>query len=304
MKNIILDTDIGVDCDDAVALALLLNAHKKNEITLKYVAASTARKGATGTVKAIATYYGVEVCTGILYRDYLECDYKNSYAEYVSREFSSPDSERDAIKDLRQIFSTVNQKFTYIAIGPLEGLARFLKSTGDEISDKTGLELFHERVDEVYMMGGAFSDSELYPEWNIFQSISGADCVTRMLKLPVYVVPAELGRMIMTGHTLTKEPDNPVFVSIEQFIKSELKIKNPTIYCRESWDPVTCYMALNPNTPLFRLSETGDVRVNKEGYTIFTPNKKGNYRIIKSVADSEMIADEINRCLPANKRGK
>ena len=301
MKNIILETDIGVDCDDAIALALLLNAHKKHEIALEYVAASTARKGATGTVKAIAAYYGVEVQTGALYKEYLACDHKNSYAAYVSNVFHAPDSKRDAIRDLRQIFAAGDKRFTYIAIGPFEGLARFLKSTGDDISPKTGKELFHECVDEIYMMGGAFSESEPDPEWNIYQSISGADYVTRNLKVPAYIVPAELGRSILTGQTLTEEPNNPVFVSIEQFIKNELKIQNPVAYHRESWDPVTCYIAVNPDSPLFCLSEFGYVHVTNGGFTIFTPEESGNYRIVKAAADSEVIAEEINKRIPSIK---
>ena len=53
-KKIILDTDMGVDCDDAAALAILLNKQSIGEIEILCVTASSTREGATGTIRAIA----------------------------------------------------------------------------------------------------------------------------------------------------------------------------------------------------------------------------------------------------------
>ena len=46
VKKIILDTDMGVDCDDAVALAILLNKHIAGEIEIGCITASSTREGA------------------------------------------------------------------------------------------------------------------------------------------------------------------------------------------------------------------------------------------------------------------
>ena len=58
MKRILLDTDMGVDCDDAVALALTLKAENAGLAELVGVTASTTRRGAVATVNAICRYYG------------------------------------------------------------------------------------------------------------------------------------------------------------------------------------------------------------------------------------------------------
>ena len=52
-KQLIFDTDIGMDCDDAAALGILLNAHKRGECEILAITASTGRECATATVKAI-----------------------------------------------------------------------------------------------------------------------------------------------------------------------------------------------------------------------------------------------------------
>lgn len=54
MKKFILDTDMGVDCDDAVALALLINYKKAGACDILGVTASSTREGATATIRTIA----------------------------------------------------------------------------------------------------------------------------------------------------------------------------------------------------------------------------------------------------------
>ena len=66
VKKIVLDTDIGIDCDDAVALALLLEKHVKKECELILVTTCSTRDGATETVKAICNYYNAHVDIGAM----------------------------------------------------------------------------------------------------------------------------------------------------------------------------------------------------------------------------------------------
>ena len=90
VKKIILDTDMGVDCDDAVALAILLNKHIAGEIQIGCITASSTREGATATVQAITNYYGVHLPIGAMASPSLECDKINNYGK--------------AVKDLRTRF--------------------------------------------------------------------------------------------------------------------------------------------------------------------------------------------------------
>ena len=64
MKKILLDTDMGADCDDAGALALLHIAERANLCSLIAVTVCTVNPYAAGAVDAINGYYGKRVPIG------------------------------------------------------------------------------------------------------------------------------------------------------------------------------------------------------------------------------------------------
>ena len=43
MKRILIDTDLGIDCDDAIALAMLINLEKRKECEIASVTISSSR---------------------------------------------------------------------------------------------------------------------------------------------------------------------------------------------------------------------------------------------------------------------
>ena len=102
MRKIIFDTDMGVDCDDVAALAILLNAHKKKECELVAITASSTREGATATVKVICNYYGVSVDIGAMGQPAIPCDSMNNYSLAVKNKYGETDVTDDAVKLIRQ----------------------------------------------------------------------------------------------------------------------------------------------------------------------------------------------------------
>ena len=83
MKKFILDTDMGVDCDDAVALALLLNYKKSGACEILGVTASSTREGATATIRTICEYYHEKLPIGAMALPSLSCDSINNYGKYI-----------------------------------------------------------------------------------------------------------------------------------------------------------------------------------------------------------------------------
>ena len=80
MKNIILDTDIGIDCDDAVALGLAASLMRTGKCEIKAVTCSTTREGAAQSADAILRYYGLNIPVGEMRLPQLLCDFTNKYA--------------------------------------------------------------------------------------------------------------------------------------------------------------------------------------------------------------------------------
>ena len=84
MKNIILDTDIGIDCDDAVALGLAASLMRAGKCEIKAVTCSTTREGAAQSADAILRYYGLNIPVGEMRLPQLLCDFTNKYAKAVA----------------------------------------------------------------------------------------------------------------------------------------------------------------------------------------------------------------------------
>ena len=81
---LIYDTDMDTDCDDAGAIAMLLQAHLAGKIELIGVAADSVSPYAAPCCEVLTRYYGVDVPIGTIYAD----DYQDSeeniarFAEY------------------------------------------------------------------------------------------------------------------------------------------------------------------------------------------------------------------------------
>ena len=297
VKKIVLDTDIGIDCDDAVALALLLEKHVKKECELILVTTCSTRDGATETVKAICNYYNAQVDIGAMATPKLLCDDVNTYATAVKTKFCKSVDTVDAVKLLRKKLSSLTEKVTFIAIGPLVNVRRFLESAPDEISNKSGLELAREKIEALYVMGGSFTEnydilgkpkSELFAEWNILQDIKSAQMVTENFPNDIYFIPWEAGFEVYSNMGVG---NNPVWYAMEQhaiYLGADING-----YKRDSWDPVTCLLATENCDDYFCFSPSGKVTIDNDGVTKFI-SCEGKSHILLLKKQYKEIASVIN----------
>lgn len=300
-KKIILDTDMGVDCDDAAALAILLNKQSIGEIEILCVTASSTREGATGTIRAIADYYGAELKIGAMAYPALECDKINNYGKIVKDTYGTKDSDRDAVDLLRETLSEQEEKITFISIGPLTNLSRLLQSEGDCRSDLNGIELVKEKVDIVYCMGGSFEQNksradfslDVQPEWNILQDVFSARYVTENCPVGIVFLPFEAGSRVMTRMDKGK---NPVWFSMKNYAISEHFSYEP-VFERMSWDPVTCLCATDGCEEYYDYSPEGKISVDERGNTVFTEGG-GRDRIVLLKDGYLRIEELVNSMIP------
>ena len=256
MKKIILDTDVGVDCDDAAALALLLNAQNAGKCKILGITASTARPGATATIQTICEYYGVKDIPTARLRQPLNCDAINNYALAVQQKYGKQDEDTEAVDLLRRLLAQQQEKVTLIAIGPLTNIQNLLKSGADQYSPLSGRELVEQKVEAFYLMGGAFAANypsckdepeKVMSEWNILQDVPAARYVADNYPGTMLYCPHELGANIFT---FMGNEENPVWYSFLSFAKSNNE-PYENGFKRQSWDPLTCWVALEEAQPLF-----------------------------------------------------
>ncbi|MBQ8885238.1 MAG: nucleoside hydrolase [Clostridia bacterium] len=294
MRNILIDTDIGIDCDDAMAIAAAIALEKQEKIRILGISVCTARMGATSAVAAICNYYGKTADVGCYQGKKLACDERDVYDRALMEKYGEVDFKEESVRYLRRKLVEAEGKVTLVTIGPLTNIAALLLSKGDDISPLNGRELVFEKVDAVYSMIGNFvhiNVGEPYgiPEWNVVQDIES--CRIFVDKCPVEIVfsPYETGYAVLSGKTFTQA--DPVGYAIYRFFEENPYEFNGQ-YVRCSWDPITVCEAAGEG--LFSLSDYGTVKVDGEGVMSFKKGK-GKHRYLIQKESTEVTAEKLEK---------
>lgn len=302
--KIIFDTDIGGDCDDTGALAMVHRLAEKGFCELLCVTVSTSNPYSAGCADAINRWYNRVVPIGqtdkVIPGDdekFFEVCYGKHICENFENDYYGTGKKpENAVKLLRKTLATSSEKVNFIVIGSLVNVAGLLLSKPDEISPLSGEELIKQKVECFSVMGGHFpkdGDEEVWfgteqmlAECNIKVDISSAKIFFE--KCPVNCVVSQffIGWKMLTGNVLIeRERKNPVAESY--FVHSHGN--------RSSWDLTSAYYAILGTGDIFTLGLAGDIAVDDKGVTTFTERKNGKFRLLEcqSINAAAKRIDEI-----------
>jgi inosine-uridine nucleoside N-ribohydrolase len=232
--NVIFDTDIWSDIDDALALAMLHALHDRNEINLVAVTINTNEAWCASYVKLLNSFYGhPQIPVGLGGLDTAAVR-KNTWSmfkgvpnfpwpatRYTQR--ITEQSERDGTFSLPR--SAVNQKTTrdavtvlretlarqpdgsvvMIGVGYNTNLAQLLASKPDNLSPLNGRDLIAKKVRMLSMMAGNFGDiryeGKTYPkgrpEFNLLADVPAAKKVFASWPTPIVASGFEIGLQLL-----------------------------------------------------------------------------------------------------------
>lgn len=292
MKKIIFDTDIGGDCDDTGALAIIHQAQKGNLAKLLAVTVSTSSPFACGCADAINRYYQNEVPIGQTDRVPADEDvnfFPSSYGAHITNKFENsykPNGGKkpeNAVKLMRRLLAeNKGDKITVVVIGCNVNMADLLLSKPDEISPLSGVELVREQVEEISLMGCYFptekvpeiwfGDYKMEAEFNIKVDIKSAQTVFDLSPVPIVVSHYLIGWYIHTGGILIKTDEkNPVAESYKVHSNGN----------RDSWDPISAYYAVYGLGNIFTALKRGTVKIDDRGVSTFKEDKNGLHVILE-----------------------
>ena len=307
-KKIIFDTDIGWDCDDAGALALIHSLCNKGEAQLLAVTATYYHKYVAGCIDAINRYYGRIVPVGVNYSrvdTFVEAEHpENTYVGYakpICIEFPNSYKDGGAEDSIRLMRKTLaNQEdnsVTIVATGTQTCLAQLLKSDADDISELSGAELIKKKVERTVVMGGRFKDTwpmpifergvgELLAEYNITGDIPSAKFVCDNWPGELVFSSYEIGNYCITL----------------KIVKYDEKAPNPVAYAyklfgfskgRESWDLTAALYGIRPDYGYYNLHEFGKLSVSDEGITTWEKSDKFRQSYLIPHMDYKSVEDDI-----------
>lgn len=268
--TVILDTDIGSDCDDAGALALLCRYCRERGMAPAAVINDTSNPYGNGAIDAIAAYYGFSPAIGQWESPgFLGADDpdNNRYNQFLSEHFSPRYATgtlpvQGAAKLYRDTLAAApDHSVVLITIGFLNTAAAALKADPA---------LFAAKVRTVISMAGRFDRPE-EREWNVWRDASSARFFFTRCPCPICFCGFELGVQILTGFA-EKDEQNPV--SMAYALHSGNR--------RQSWDPFTVDFAFTGEAGGWRLSAPLSVDVADNGALLLSTSSDSRHRFLQA----------------------
>jgi purine nucleosidase len=272
-QHVILDTDMGNDVDDPLALAMLHAFESRGEVKLLAVTVSKGNPWAAEYVRMVNEFYGRGAIPVGLVRDGKTADdgrYVRAVCEKHGRKPGG--GVADAVALLKSTLSSeADGAVTVIQIGFSTNLAGLLQSPG-------GVDLVRHKVRRLYLMAGNFQRDQ--PEYNVFTDIPAAREVFSQWPTEMVFSGFEIGeRILFPARSIEHDfaANNPVAEAYPLYEKMP--------YDRPTWDLTAVLADLRPDRGYFDMSEAGDVTVKDNGTTVFSANSGGRCRYLKISGD-------------------
>lgn len=293
--RIILDTDIGPDCDDAGAVAVLHELASRGEAEIAGMMHCTSNRWGAGCLDALNGYYGrPEIPVGTL-RTAGFLDDEAPYAKYNKpvtlgypnryRDEAAP----DATLLYRRLLAEGEDGATVIvAIGPLINLMQLLRSEADDVSPLSGKELVARKAKHLVVMGGKFPGGL---EWNFEMHPEAAAHTVLEWPTPVTFTGFEIGLDIHTGSRLYTDlpEDHPVRRSYELYVGPG--------QTRHSWDLTAVLYAARGHAPYWDLVR-GVIGVDATtGANAWRDDPQGPHAYLKANADPAEVAAVLDELM-------
>jgi hypothetical protein len=255
-EKIIFDTDMGSDCDDVGALALLhYYADQGKAEILGCIYSSGKVPFGAGIVEAINIWYGrPEIPVGAYYGNEVGDPVDKMQAEKLVKDTAAFQNKiihnSDAVEQTRLnrqlLIAHEDHSVTYITVGHTKGLYELLVSKPDDVSPLTGAELVEMKIKRWVALGGLNANNKerhFTKDWNLFfnETAPYSKYLVENFPRPVFYVDG--GSKVFTGKSLKNTlPGNIVRTAYRDWLwnveKKTLDDQRP------SWDLVTVNFAI------------------------------------------------------------
>lgn len=301
--TVIFETDMGNDVDDAMALDMLYKYLDDDKLDVLGIVSNKDSRYSTEFIHLMNHWYGYpdipigRVIDGID----SEHDAKN-YAAHVALQqndtggqlFQRPSFNHDEVPEAvslyRQLLSSQeDSSVTIVSVGFSTNIVRLLQSPADEHSPLTGKELIAKKVKLLSIMAGSFGENKI-AEYNVFKDIPAAQAIAGEWPTPIVFTPFEAG--IAVPYPATSIENDFEWVN-EHPVVEAYKYYLDMPYDRPTWDLIALLYVVENSSAYFNESMQGNVSVDDQGFTTFTPDPMGQHSYLE--LNSQQIVNVKNR---------
>lgn len=274
--NIIFDTDIGPDYDDAGALAMLHALADRGEANILATIASNKHELVAPVIDIINTYYGrpdlpIGAPKGM---GGVDITSKYRWAEEIADQYPHDVQSTSAVPDAVSVYRRLlveqpDTSVTVVTVGFLTNLANLLQSKPDSLSPLNGRDLVRKKVKMLVSMAGKFPEGE---EFNVQMDSAAGQYLATRWPSPVIFSGFEVGEKVLTGAELVQKESrgNPVQHIYRVALKKE-KAEN-----RMSWDQTAVLIAVQGFEDYYDLKR-GKIQVKDDGSNRWQDDPQGNH---------------------------
>lgn len=297
--EIIIDTDMATDCDDAGAMAVLHALAGAGEARIAAIVVNNKDPDSAGAVAAINAFYGrPDIPLGAYQGDEIGAPagvFVHTLAADTPAYGHAIRSRSEAPSALavyrRTLAGLPDGSAVIVSIGHLNNLHDLLFSGPDEHSPLSGMDLVRKKVAHVVMMAGDYPSGK---EHNFFAR--GSDAVSAAVvnewPTPIVFSGYTLGAALMTGPGLAVLPEgHPVRRAYA------LHPTNPMERGRPSWDQTAVLAAVRGAKCFWTLSQPGFNRVAADGSNVWESRPDGRHVYLIERDAPAQVSAEIERLM-------
>jgi inosine-uridine nucleoside N-ribohydrolase len=293
--NIIFETDMGNDTDDALALDMLYKYMDAGRVNLLAIMTNKNSPYSAEYIDIMGTWYGhPHVPIGIVYNGVdsepdginkerlhnyvrLTCEMTVDGQPAFARTLTGYDALPDAVLLYRKILAQQPDRSVHIvSVGFSTNIAKLLDTPPDDYSPLTGKELVAAKVKQLSMMAGNFDGSQ-QQEYNVVKDIPAAKKVFAEWPAPVVASPLEVGgNIIYPGESIKNDFNWGTLHPMVEGYKFYRPVADP-FDNTATFDLTSVLYVTEPDSAFFNTSPKGTISVISPGeYTAFAPHEDGN----------------------------
>jgi hypothetical protein len=164
-----------------------------------------------------------------------------------------------------------------VQVGYFSNFAALLDTPADASSPLAGRELVKQKVRLLSVMAGSFQTNRHDGEYNVVQDLPASKKLVQNWPTPIVWSGFEIG-IAVPYPAVSIERD---FGYVPHHPAAEAYcLYNPPPHERPTWDLTSVLYAVRPGRGYFGLSSPGQVTVEEDGFTRFTPAPEGRDRFL------------------------
>ena len=301
--NIIFDSDMGPDYDDAGAISLLHAFADSGYVKILATVASTKYKGVAGVLNVFNTYFnrpglpvGVPKGAALELRD--KQHWTDTLLANYPHKIKTNDEAQDAIEVYRKILSAQPDKsVTIVTVGFLTNLANLLSSPADKYSALPGTKLVEKKVKQLVCMAGRFPSGS---EFNVDRDPAASQIVFSRWPTAVLLSGFEIGQKIKTGLPLVHN-DTITHSPVKDVFRISIPLDPQDSAGRMSWDETAVLIAVKGYAPWYNVVK-GKMIVDEKGRNSWSTESQIHHYIVER--ESPVVVEAIINRLMMHQPGK